>query len=205
MASGVSQRSVRHTKQPRYLALQQVAALLLSRGRRVAAVPLAACVALARRLTQPSPPGRVEMALARAVDALERAGAWALTVTMSFLGRRLQLVVHALVMAGAQACAMIGRRVQPIWAVATEACVRRNHQLRRHWMGRHVSNGTGAAASYVAVRVVVRGGPVLGSLLFSPARWLWSAVGLYDLRFFFALLVAALCGVLRLYRWLGWI
>ncbi len=63
----------------------------------------------------------------------------------------------------------------------------------------HELNGTGALAS----RAVVRGGPVVASMLASPLRLLYVVLGMDDMRMLFLMLLEMLGSVLRLYRWLG--
>ena len=131
--------------------------------------------------------GRVASAAGRYLDRLSRAAAIALGLSLGYLG------------------AWLARTMMPALRAAADACMRRVHLVRRYRYGRHLSNGTGALASLVASRAIVRGGPIVGSMLASPLRLLYVALGMDDMRMLFLMLLAMLGSVLRLYRWLGWL
>ena len=131
--------------------------------------------------------GRVASGMGRYLDRLSRAVAIALGLGIGFLS------------------AWLARTLLPALRAAADACLSRVHLVRRYRYGRHLSNGTGALASLVASRAIVRGGPVVASMLASPLRLLYVVLGMDDMRMLFLMLLAMLGSVLRLYRWLGWL
>lgn len=131
--------------------------------------------------------GRVASGMGRYLDRLSRAVAIALGLGLGSLS------------------AWLARTLLPALRAATDACLSRVHLVRRYRYGRHLSNGTGALASLVASRAIVRGGPVVASMLASPLRLLYVVLGMDDMRMLFLMLLAMLGSVLRLYRWLGWL
>eukprot|EP00322_Chrysochromulina_rotalis_P013784 CAMPEP_0115866510 /NCGR_PEP_ID=MMETSP0287-20121206/20287_1 /TAXON_ID=412157 /ORGANISM="Chrysochromulina rotalis, Strain UIO044" /LENGTH=695 /DNA_ID=CAMNT_0003321081 /DNA_START=15 /DNA_END=2099 /DNA_ORIENTATION=- len=141
-----------------------------------------------------------EQALSRGVEALEPLAARAANASLAILQHLLVLALSGTSMAATWLQRMASRALLPLAAGFTNPLLRRLHAARQNRAGRHISNGTGAIASVMAARVVVIGGPIVGSALAFPIRALWFA-GLHDLRLFVAVAAIALLALLQLYKW----
>ncbi len=205
--SGSSSARGAGSRQPPQLALLTAARLALAWGKSASASPRAFLAGGASRLGRAFARllGRLEAVLAALAEALEALAVHLVGAASRYLDRVSRAAATATGLAIAYASAWLGRTVLPTFQAAADAFMHRLHQVRRHRTGRTLSNGGGALASLAATRAIVLGGPIVGSMLAAPLRLLYVAMGLEDMRMLLLLLLVMLGGLLRLYRWAGWI